>query len=172
MSNIQKASEFERGVVPVAWREPFSLAAPYVGRRPYGETIAEIVASVPSLPPGFAEHGVVCVNGDVVPREMWWHVRPKPNRMDRPVAVTLHWPLQGGGAGGGRGTAKSVIGIVSMIALGFLTAGISNGLLASGGLFGGPLALTGPFAAGHFGAVALAGATAPTGAMMMGRLSE
>ena len=143
-------------LIPVAWREPFSPA--YRDCRRHGETILDIVASVPDLPLGFPERGVVCVNGDVVPRHLWKFVRPKPNSPEQPIAVTLHWPLQGGGSGSGGG-AKSIIALVGAIALTALTGGI-----AAGGI-------PGLFAAGSIGAHVFAAAVGIAGALAIGALT-
>jgi hypothetical protein len=149
----------EKVGVPVAWREPFSLAAPYVGRRPHGETIAEIVASVPDLPVGFRLAGRVCINGEEVPRELWARVRPKVPTDDRPIAVTLHWPLHGGGRDGGGG-AKSIVALVGSIALTALTAGIASGAILTNftGMLGTSIGI-GATAGGYAvaGAVGIAG---------------
>lgn len=61
-----------------------------------GCTIAEMLADRDDLPPGFDEHGTVRINDIDVPREMWSVVRPKADRPDRPVVVTLHCSLRGG----------------------------------------------------------------------------
>lgn len=105
-----------------------------------GASIAEIVAEVPVLPVRFEAVGIVCVNGEPVPRAMWAFVRP---RVDGPVpvAITLHAPLHGGGGeGGGGGSGKQILQIVAAIALIAATAfvaagfgaGIAGGWLAAG----------------------------------------
>jgi hypothetical protein len=160
--------------VPVAWREPFSMRPPYLGRRPVGETIADIVASVPDLPVGFRLAGRVCINGEEVPRELWAYVRPKPYTKARPIAVTLHWPLHGGGRDGGGG-GKSIIALVGSIALTALTGGIAGGSIFGGitgigevtGMLGTSLGIG---AAG--GAYALAGAVGIAGALQIEALSR
>jgi hypothetical protein len=147
-------------MIPVAWREPFSLGDAYRDLRPCGESIGEIVRSIPTLPPGFPGRGVVCVNGEPVPRLMWDHVRPKTSTAELPVIVTLHYPLAGGGEKGGSG-AKSVIALVAAVALTALTAGIAGGAFAVGGLF----------AAGSFSAQLLAGAVSVAGALLISAIS-
>lgn len=144
-------------LVPVTYREPFAYGKmPWRDARPHGESILEIVRSVPSLPRGFVDHGgFVCVNGEVVPRHLWGLVRPKPTSAHKPIAVTLHWPLHGGGGSGGKGGAKSIIAVVAAIALVVVTA-----------------ALTGPFGASVAGAVGLGdlvvgGTTILTGAQIL-----
>lgn len=149
-------------MIPVAWREPFSLGDAYRDLRPCGESIGEIVRSIPTLPPGFPGRGVVCVNGEPVPRVMWDHVRPKTSTADLPVIVTLHYPLAGGGDKGGGG-AKSVIALVAAVALTALTGGIAGGLA-----FG---TVGGLFAAGSLSAQLLAGAVGIAGALLISAIS-
>ena len=123
--------------IPVAWRPPFGSGPVYRDLRAPGQSIAEIVASVPDLPARFASQGVVCINGEIVPRAMWPFVRPKPASEIVPVAVTLHLPLAGGG-GGGKG--RNIFAIVAAIALAVVTYGVSTGVIVGG--------LTGATAAG------------------------
>lgn len=147
--------------VPVRYRKPFALHEPcWCDERQHGETILEIVRSVPDLPLMFAERGVVCINGEVVPRALWAYVRPKPCVGDLPVTVTLHLPLAGGGGGGG---AKTIVSLVAALALVVLTAGIGSG-------FAVPL-LGSAFGAGTFGASALAAAVGIAGALAISALS-
>src|SRR5262252_7016906 len=94
--------------VPVAYRPPFGMGELYVRELLVGPTLLEMVRSVPNLPRDFMRNGYVCINGEVIPREMWAYVRPKPTRREVYVSVTLHQTLHSGGSGGGR---KSVIGI-------------------------------------------------------------
>src|SRR5262245_20957301 len=150
--------------VPVAYRPPFALgSACFVDMRPHGESIFEMVLSVPQLPPLFLSRGVVCINGELVPRELWARVRPKPTSDQLPIAVTLHWPLQGGG----KATTKSVIGIVAALALIVVTGGIASGALLGGLSAGIPsiLGITGAqilaAGVGIAGALAISALTAP-----------
>ena len=145
--------------IPVAWREPFGSHC-YVDERPPGESILDIVWSIPNLPRRFVHDGVVCINGEVVPNEMWPYVRPKPASAQLPIAVTMHWPLRGGGGGG----VKKILGIVAAIALVVVTAGIGAGLV--GTALG--IAAIGP---GTFGAAALAGAVGIGGALAISALT-
>jgi hypothetical protein len=109
--------------VPVAYREPFAFNGPcWVDHRRAGENILDIVLSVPNLPPTFLSRGVVCINGEVVPRDLWSRVRPKPTSDQLPIAVTMHWPLQGGGRAG----TKAIVGVVAAIALVVVTAGLAT----------------------------------------------
>lgn len=134
----------------VAYGAPFGRDR-YFAAHSEPKTILELVATVPSLPATFAQDGVVCVNGIPVPREMWAHVRPRPaGRV--PVAVTLHQRL-------GRGQGLQLAAAIALIAA---TAAIS----AWGVPFLGPA-----FAAGTFGAKALAGAVAIGGALAISALS-
>jgi len=153
----------EHSKVPVAYREPFAFGAQcWVDYRRHGETVFDMVLSVPKLPAGFLSWGIVCINGEVVPREMWAHVRPKPTSNTLPIAVTMHWPLQS--PGGGRGGLKSVVGIVAAIALVVVTAGIATGAI--------PFLVGAGFAGGSFEALALAGAVGILGSLAIAALTR
>lgn len=134
--------------------------------RPHGESILEIVLSVPGLPKMFMTHGVVCINGEVIPRDMWAHVRPKSTSEYVPINVTLHFPLQGPGRGG---SGKSVIALVAAIALLVVTAFIAGpaGLATVAGFEG----LAAPVALGITGAQILAGAVGIAGALAISALT-
>lgn len=107
-----------------------------------GQTLAEIVASVPNLPTWFFALGRVAINGIEISRENWRVVRPNPGTL-----ITLYPPRMMGGGG-----VKNVLSIVATIAVIALAAAVSGGLLGPAGLgwFGAS------FAAGGLGA-ALAG---------------
>jgi hypothetical protein len=146
--------------IPVRWRDPFGgddrLHAEMM---PEGLSVAEIVDRAEGLPEGAQERLVVCVNGEVVPRERWADERPPASMPDHPVTVTLH--LSWGGSGS-KGT-KSVIGLVASIALTLVTAGIASGSIlgAATGLVGTSLGI-GATAFGRIvaGAVGLLGSLA------------
>jgi hypothetical protein len=140
--------------VHVAWQDrPFSGRI-HKSALPQGLSCAEIVASVPDLNHRrFLEVGTVCINGEVVPREMWAFVRPK-SRND--VYVTLHMPLHGGGSG------KDTFRIIAVIALLVVATAITSGAAAS--LF----PETGLFLAGSVSAQVLAGAVSLGGALLLG----
>lgn len=147
--------------VPIAFRPAFGVGGSmYVAHRPHGDTILQIVDSVPNLPAEFKALGAVSVNGQVVPRELWGLVRPKPTRPDRPVAVVLHPTLHGGG---GKGSGKTIVSLVAALALVVVTAGIGSGAIL-GGLstsIGTSLGLSAAAGAQFLaGAVGLAGALA------------
>ncbi len=141
--------------VSVAWRDrPFSGNV-HKAALPQGLTCAEIVAAVPNLDTRrFLEIGTVCVNGEVVPREMWAYVRPK-SRKD--VIVTLHTPIYGGG--GGKDTLRIVAVIALLVIASAITGGAAAGLGASIGL---------DLAAGTIGAQVLAGAVTLGGSLLLG----
>lgn len=137
--------------IPVAWRpQPFN-GAPRMETRPEGGTLADIVASIEGLPPWFETHGVLCLNGEPVPRHLWRDIRPRVSR-GREVIVTLHIALHGGGGGGGGGknTALTVAAIAVAIVATIVTSGAAAPLLGSA------------FAAGTIGAT-LAGAAVGLG---------
>lgn len=153
----------ELKTIPVAWRPPFTMAG-YYDERPHGQTLLEIVQSVPDLPPVFLSRGVVCINGMEIDREHWHVVRPKPSSAERPIAVTMHLPLQGGGGGGG--SAKAIGAIVASLALVVLTAGIATFGIAAIDIAGTTL-----FAAGSISATVLAGAVGLAGALAISALT-
>jgi hypothetical protein len=98
-----------------------------------GLSIAEIVAEAIAshgLPRRFLLEGVVCVNGDPVPREMWRYVRPRLDSA-RHVVITLHLPLMGpgGGGGGGGASGKNPIATIALIGVLVAATAISGGLL-------------------------------------------
>lgn len=138
----------------LAWKPPFHADGLYRDLRPHGQSIAEIVASVPGLPAGFATRGVVCVNGEPVARAFWPYVRPKAGSEFMPVAVTLHLPLAGG-----RGV-KNVLALVAAVALIAVTNGIASGALLAG--------ITG---GAGLGASLLAGAVGIVGALTISALT-
>lgn len=164
----------ERQLVSVAWADgPFAAVDGRVHNLvlPAGLSIAELLARIDRLPAGFAEHGVVCLNGHPVPRKNWRLVRP---RVDGPVpvAMTLHIALGPGGArggraaGGGAGGASGgrVLAVIASIALIALTGWIGAGGLATA--FG-----LQAFAAGTFAARALAAGVGLIGSLAVRALS-
>src|SRR5262245_39602968 len=152
----------DAGNIPIAYRAPFDFGGPcYVDERPPGESILDIVRSIPQLPKHFMRDGYVCINGEIVPRPMWAYVRPKPPRADLHVAVTLHLALHSGGKGGG---AKSIIGLVAALALVVITGGIAAGLVGT------TLGIA-SLGAGTIGAQLLAGAVGLAGALAISALT-
>lgn len=157
--------KLEHRIVPLAWRAPFAVMMPaWRDARPVGETVLEMVKSVPDLPQEFMARGVVCINGEAVPRELWDVIRPKADRPECPIAVTLHLPAgKGGSSSGGGGGAKSIISLVAAFALVVVTGGIAAGFLAP--------VLGAAFAAGGIGAIALSAAVGIGGALALSALS-
>src|SRR5262252_8701994 len=113
--------------VPVAYRPPFGSGDLYFKEQLPGANILEIVQGVPNLPANFARDGYVCINGEIVPRERWAFVRPKPSRSEFFVSVTLHVALGNPGGGGNASGRKSIIGLVAAIALIAVTTFITGG---------------------------------------------
>jgi hypothetical protein len=147
-------------------RRPFAIGDRDVFRdvRPAGQTIAEMLASVPGLPwERFQRHGRVVVTDGTseweVPRELWVRCRP---RADRDITVVLQIPLQGGGGGGG---GKGIFRIIASIALlavvtiasGGFGAGIGGGFFAAGSVSAQILGA----AVGVVGSLAIAALTPP-----------
>ena len=140
--------------VPVAWQpQPFS-ARVFTAAMVEGVSIADVVVRTPNLPVGFLLHGSVRVNGDLVPKAMWQHVRPKarPN-----VCVTLHMPVFGGGGDGG-GKLATIAAIAIIVIATAVTAGAAAPLLGAA------------FEAGAFGAQILGAAVSIGGALLLGAL--
>lgn len=146
------------GTLPIVWRPNF--VTPKRAVRINGMSIAEIVASVDDLPQMFWERGVVTIDrrdgegSEIVPRAMWRYVRPRADSLV-PIEVNLWMPPGNGG--------RSIISIVASIAIIAATILITGGALAP---FLGPL-----FAAGAFGAQALAAATAIGASLALSALS-
>jgi hypothetical protein len=88
-------------------------------------TIREIIADAPELPVGFDEYCRAHINGDLIPRDVWHVVRPRPHpTMD--IAITFTVPLQGGGGGGSAGGAHKIASIAVLL----VAAAVSGGALA------------------------------------------
>lgn len=137
-------------MILAVYREFGGLGAPTVAHIPEGETLEGLRRRMPGLPEDFDRRGLICINGQPVPRALWGMVRPKPTVV---TEVTFHARPMGGGGGG---DGKNVLAIVASIALMAV-----SGAIAGGKLLG---ALTGATAAqgtvmGHLlaGGVSLAG---------------
>jgi hypothetical protein len=164
-------------VVPLAFKpRAFDFDNIYRDVRQHGESIADMVRSIPVLPARFWTVGEVCVNGELVPRAMWHSVRPKATSAERPIVVTMHMPLGGGGGGGGggKGSGLAILGIVAALALTIVTAGISSGLLlgaASNAIAVGLGTTLGVTVSGAVGQAVLAGAVGIVGALAISALT-
>ncbi|GLI23496.1 hypothetical protein GGQ86_002966 [Xanthobacter flavus] len=148
-------------VYSVAYGGPFIGA---YGQRyeAFGPTIGELVATTPGLPKHFERHGDVQISGNVIPREHWHRVRPRPSLdPEHPTYVTFHLRPRGSGDSNGGDSSKSIIGVVAALALVVATAGIASigipGIIA-GGTFGAQLAAG---AVGLVGSLAIGALTAP-----------
>lgn len=139
-------------MILAAYRAPFSQAAPEVRWHDRPVSLAEMLAAMPGLE---RFDGEICIDGHLVPRAMWAHVRPKPDAA-RPVEVTFHAPIRGRSV---RRVFAVVAGVVLAVATGFIAAG---GLA---GVFGGG------FAAGTLGANLAAAGVALAGSLLLGALS-
>jgi hypothetical protein len=141
----------------------------YKDLREAGDTLFDIVASIPDLPHGFHKHGIVKLNGETVPRHYWsldyfkLHLWPKSNGL-LPIMITLHLAPTGGGSKGG-GSQKSLLSLVATIAL------VAAGSFITGGGLALTLGGTSLFAAGSFSAAALAGAVGIAGRLAIAQLS-
>ena len=145
--------------VVAIWSEQFSVAPPAVAEFPAGLTIREMRERFGyALPTGFDALGEVTVDNQIVPREMWSHVRVKGD--DRVVRFQI--PVRGGDEGGG----KQILATLGAIALTIATGGIAGGSLAA---LGGRIGLN--LAAGSVGAYIAAGVVSIVGSNLLSRLS-
>ena len=142
-------------MLPIVWRR-HSFDEPIRELRPAGQSLAEIVASLPQLPERFWRDGVVMVGDEPVPRAMWARVRPKP-KQDGSVDVSLWLAPMGGGGGG-------ILKLIASIAL------LAGALLISGGALA-PFAFGGLFAAGSISATIAAAAFTVVGTLALNALS-
>jgi hypothetical protein len=103
-------------------------------------SIAEILDAQEDLPQGFRDRCVARVVDDIVPREMWRYVRPKPccirggKVID--VVVIFSMPLGGPGAGGARGGSgggakKNPTATVATVAVLLAATVVSAGVLGA-----------------------------------------
>lgn len=111
-------------MILAVYREPFGFT-PQVRHLPEGETLAAMRARMPGLPQEFDRQGVICLNGQPVPRDLWAVVRPKAATV---TEVTFHLPPQGGGDDGG----KSIFATIASIGLMVVSGGIANGAFLGG----------------------------------------
>src|SRR6266576_7319181 len=116
---------------PVVWQKIPLVGEPQRYWAPEGLTLLEIIESVPSLPPYFLEVGILCINGEPVPREYWDRVRPRAGN----CSVTLHVELHGGGSGGTTKILTTVLTLAIIVAAAVLGP-IGAGALAGAGYIG------------------------------------
>lgn len=131
---------------------PFSDRVKIFGTAP-GASIAEILADMPQLPPGFVEFGTVRINDVDVPRAMWARVRPKPDQVDRPVIMTLHV------APGHSQILRTIATVAVLVAAVVVSAGFAAPLLGAS------------FAAGTIGASLLGAGIAIGGSLAIAALT-
>ena len=126
-------------------------------------SIAEILASQSDLPLHFHERCVARLDGEIVPRAMWPHVRLKP-LITRDVTVVFSLPLGNGGRGGGSGGggSKNPLASVAEIAVLVAAAAVSGGALGFAGFGAGTVGASLAGAAiGIGGALAVAALAPP-----------
>jgi predicted phage tail protein len=122
-----------------------------------GQTIAEILAAIPSLPPEVWTRGVVRVGEWEIPADRWHRVRPRVGNHLIHVGVRL-------GGGGSESGGKNALALIASIALVVAATAITGG--AAAGLFGTTL-----FAAGSTSAALLAAGVSIVGALALNALS-
>lgn len=143
--------------VRVAWQDrPFASEVKVYGAAA-GQSIAEILADMPDLPPFFLEHGSIRINDEEVPRAHWGRVRPRPDTRERPVIMTLHV------APGSSGTLRTIASIAVLVA----AVAISAGALGPAGLG----LLGSSFASGGIGAAVLGAGVAIAGSLAISALT-
>lgn len=113
----------------------FEVAPTFRMVAPPGATLAEMIAAVPDLPPGFFDWGEVRVDNDPIYRDYWHRYRPLETHRSTgaPIVVTLCLPPPQGGRG------KQVGALLASIVLAVATGGIASGAIlggASGSLAG------------------------------------
>lgn len=143
--------------ITATYREPF-VFEPRVASMPDGLTLAQMRNRM-TLPPEFDAHGIICLNGHPVSRELWPMIKPKAPAI---TEVTFHCPPQGGG-----GDGKNAFAVVASIALMVATGWIAAGGIAKAGLVGG-----GWFASGSVSAIALAAGVSYAGSLLLSSLTS
>lgn len=108
-----------------SWRSPFDLTPEVMWQEP-GLTLAEAARTFTALPEGFDQHGVICLNGEPIPREAWALIRTRKVTPSRPVELTFHMAPRGKEGGG-----KQILAIVASFALSFGAGWIAKGGLAT-----------------------------------------
>lgn len=150
--------------VPIMYRPHPIYQDMYCGAVNSGQTILEAIESIPDLEDRFFDVGIVRMNGDIVPRAMWQHVRMKPYDDSKPVVLTMHMDP----AGGISKKVKNIILIVAAVALVAATGFIGAGGLAT--LFPGVFSAA-AFGAGTLGASLAAAAVGAAGALALSALT-
>jgi hypothetical protein len=145
-------------------RSPFRLAVEqHTAER--GQTIAQILAGIPDLPPEIWTRGVVRVGRPGSPQDTWWEfpkehwARVRPRVGEYQVYVGIRFG-DGGDSGG-----KSALAIVASIALVVAATAITGGAAATT-LFGTTL-----FTAGSTSAALLATGVSVAGALLLNALA-
>ena len=114
------------GQILCTYRAPFDLT-PAVAFLPPKTTLEEAVKRFVALPPDFADHGVICINGAPVPREAWGRIRTRAPQPGRVIELSFHQAPRGGR--GGRG--KMIFALIASFALTFAAGWIAKGGLAA-----------------------------------------
>jgi len=123
------------GYSVAAVRHPLGIDGRWTACICEGKSVAELVELVPVdlLPAPLKTIAVVRINGTVVPRGMWRHVRPKTDGAT-PVAVTISLPLQGGDQGGGKSVLAAVAAIAILVVAAVAAPYIAGALYTAGTL--------------------------------------
>jgi len=131
-----------------------SPKAEYFYFQPPGLTIEDLIKSLKRVPYAVWTHGVASVGGCKIPRKWWNRIKVKS---DTYLSLSIY------PKGGSGDSAKDVIGVVATIAI------IATASLISGGVLAPFLGAT--FAAGSFGATALALGVTVAGSLALSALT-
>lgn len=151
-------------LVPITYKPHPIYQDIYCGSVGPGQTILEAVEAVPDLDRRFFDAGIVRLNDQVIPRDMWPYVRLKPYDESKPVVLTMHMDP----AGGLSKKVKNIVLIVAAVALVAATGFIGAGGLAT--LF--PTVFSAAsFGAGTLGAALAAAAVGAAGGLALSALT-
>lgn len=148
-------------LIPVTFRTPFGLGPEWVRHVRPGMTLQQMAEAM-DMPaewwmPG---RGAIDINGHIVPRDMWRHVRPKPDAGI--TEIRFLFALHGGGDEGGKNPLALIASLALLAATGFVAGG---GLATTFGLS------AKVYGAGTFGANLAAGLIGIAGQALIGGLA-
>lgn len=126
-----------------------------------GQTVDEILRSIPNMPHHIWTHGIVRIGDWEIPRDRWKAVRPKSHKH---LVMLVGIRLSGGGGDGGKDTFATIAAIALLAVGTFITAGgLAGTALASATGFS--------FTAGSTSAALLAAGVSVAGALAINALT-
>lgn len=143
-------------MVAVAYRAPFAQGRGRLLMFEPSDTVAQMVAKFPDLPPDFAQRGFILVDGHEMERRHWRRIRVKPGK-----EIVFAYALADGHRSG---SGKAVLGLIVAVAT-ILTAGA-----AAAGAFGAGAGTW--FGVGTLSAKVLAGGISLIGSLAQAALSK